>query len=584
MQMTSKTTGKDVINFCIYHPEIKRTNIMNEQILFYIQTFDFFQNIIRKEIYGNLMVWSITTHLKFKEYKKGELIWNINDTIKNMYIIIEGTVKIYKNILNKKNDKNKEKLISENNLYEPNIKNINSIKESYYEKKTGNQLGFNQLKNKLSKRLFKAEAKTKCILGILSKTDYTLIFERTDVLEKTSILYFLENLNVLQKFIGTYFFENFLSFTTMKRYNSGDIIIHKGDPFRTFYIIRNGLFSLSLYSNKKSLPFFDLTLIKKDNNLRFTTQRNFELKQSYIEESEYKLFNLGPGELFGDMEFNYNLSHYIFDVKCIVDNSEVFEINMEKFNKEVPSFFLKEFKIESDKQLDLIIERIKEIKILQRKSMIKTRNKYLDAFIENCPKTYNKCVIEHNNDPYINCYVKPIKNKMHIRDLKMNNNKINLENLHLKFKKKRPISYSPLRTVNFKNEKRIFSPQIKKKIKGFNFSSDSSSSTNSSKNRLKLSNSKLLLKSLSNYANSEIEKKSSFSPSMSERKLINYPSYKNINLLNLKQEPLLYRRIITEKNKNEFPKCIEINKQFYMKNNSKIIQKKIKKLILKTEK
>ncbi len=582
--MTSKTTGKDVINFCIYHPEIKRTNIMNEQILFYIQTFDFFQNIIRKEIYGNLMVWSITTHLKFKEYKKGELIWNINDTIKNMYIIIEGTVKIYKNILNKKNDKNKEKLISENNLYEPNIKNINSIKESYYEKKTGNQLGFNQLKNKLSKRLFKAEAKTKCILGLLSKTDYTLIFERTDVLEKTSILYFLENLNVLQKFIGTYFFENFLSFTTMKRYNSGDIIIHKGDPFRTFYIIRSGIFSLSLFSNRKSLPFLDLTIIRKDNNLRFTTQRNFELKQSYIEEIEYKLFNLGPGEFFGDVEFNSNLSNYIFDVKCIVDKSEVFEMNMEKFKKEVPNFFLQEFKIESNKQLDLIKERIKEIKILQKKSMIKTRNKYLDAFIENCPKTYNKCVIEHNNDPYINCYVKPIKNKFHIRDLKMSNIKINLDNLHLKKKKKRPISYSPLTHFNIKNQKRIFSPQIKKRIKGFNFSSDSSSSTNSSKNKLKLSSSRLFLKSLSNYATSENEKKRSFSPSMSEKKLINFPSDKNIINLPLKQDSLCYHRIITEKYKSKFPKCIEINKQFYMQNNSKIIQKKIKKLILKPEK
>ena len=582
--MTSKTTGKDVINFCIYHPEIKRTNIMNEQILFYIQTFDFFQNIIRKEIYGNLMVWSITTHLKFKEYKKGELIWNINDTIKNMYIIIEGTVKIYKNILNKKNDKNKEKLISENNLYEPNIKNINSIKESYYEKKTGNQLGFNQLKNKLSKRLFKAEAKTKCILGLLSKTDYTLIFERTDVLEKTSILYFLENLNVLQKFIGTYFFENFLSFTTMKRYNSGDIIIHKGDPFRTFYIIRSGIFSLSLFSNRKSLPFLDLTIIRKDNNLRFTTQRNFELKQSYIEEIEYKLFNLGPGEFFGDVEFNSNLSNYIFDVKCIVDKSEVFEMNMEKFKKEVPNFFLQEFKIESNKQLDLIKERIKEIKILQKKSMIKTRNKYLDAFIENCPKTYNKCVIEHNNDPYINCYVKPIKNKFHIRDLKMCNIKINLDNLHLKKKKKRPISYSPLTHFNIKNQKRIFSPQIKKRIKGFNFSSDSSSSTNSSKNKLKLSSSRLFLKSLSNYATSENEKKRSFSPSMSEKKLINFPSDKNIINLPLKQDSLCYHRIITEKYKSKFPKCIEINKQFYMQNNSKIIQKKIKKLILKPEK
>ena len=336
------------------------------------------------------------------------------------------------------------------------IKRINSSNNSnhYYCKNTGNELGLDQLKNKIPKRLYKVEAISKCILGELSKTDYTLIFERTEVLEKTSILYFLENLNILQKFIGTNFFENFLSMTTLIKYNYGDIVIHKGNLFKTFYIIRSGSFSLSLYTNKKSISLLDLTLMKNNIKKRFTTQRNFELKESHLEETEYKLFNLGPGEIFGDMEFNFGLQHYIFDVKCIVDNSEVFEINMEKFNKEVPSFFLKEFKIESDKQLDLIIERIKEIKILQRKSMIKTRNKYLDAFIENCPKTYNKCVIEHNNDPYINCYVKPIKNKMNIRDLKMNNNKINLENLHLKFKKKRPISYSPLRTVNFKNEKK----------------------------------------------------------------------------------------------------------------------------------
>ena len=578
--MTYKTTGKDIINYCIYHPEIKRTNIMNEKILFFIQTFDFFQNIIRKEIYGNLMVWSITTHLTFKEYKKGEIIWNVNDIIKSMYIIIEGTVKIYKNILKKKNEKNKEKLISEFNLYENNnINKIYSMKESYYEKKTGNQLGFNQLKNKLSKRLFKAEAKTKCILGILSKTDYTLIFERTDVLEKTSILNFLENLNILQKYIGTYFFENFLSLTTMKRFNSGDIIIHKGDPFRTFYIIRNGLFSLSLYSNKKSLPFFDLTLIKKDNNLRFTTQRNFELKQSYIEESEYKLFNLGPGELFGDMEFNYNLSHYIFDVKCIVDNSEVFEINMKTFLKEVPNNFLKQFKNESDKQLDLIIERIKEIKMFKMKSMFKTRNKYFDAFINQIPKTYNKCTIEHNKDPYINCYAKPIKNKLHVKHLKMKNLRLNFENIHFQSKRKRNISYSPLRVYNLTNEKKYSTPQVKFANRNFNFSSDSSISTNSSKNKLKLNSSRLLMKSKSNL---RIDKdKQIVSPSIvSPRILINIKSESSlISPKNINKEPITFRRIISENNKDKFPKCIEINKQFYMKHNSKIIQKKIQEML-----
>ena len=218
MQVTSKTTGKEIINFCIYHPELKRTKIMNEKLFFLFQTFDFFQNLLRKEKYGNLMVWNIISHLTFKKYEKGQIIWNENDIITNMYIIIEGTVKIYKSLKknNKETEKEKEtgKLISDElfsnlkNMFNP-IKRINSSNNSnhYYCKNTGNELGLDQLKNKIPKRLYKVEAISKCILGELSKTDYTLIFERTDVLEKTSILYFLENLNILQKFIGTNFFK-----------------------------------------------------------------------------------------------------------------------------------------------------------------------------------------------------------------------------------------------------------------------------------------------------------------------------------------------------------------------------------------
>lgn len=590
MQVTSKTTGKEIINFCIYHPEIKRTKIMNEKLFFLFQTFDFFQNLLRKEKYGNLMVWNIISHLTFKKYEKGQIIWNENDIITNMYIIIEGKVKIYKSLKknNKEIEKEKEtgKLISDElfsnlkNMFNP-IKRVNSTNNSneYYYKNTGNELGLDQLKNKIPKRLYKVEAISKCILGELSKTDYTLIFERTDVLEKTSILYFLENLNILQKFIGTYFFENFLSMTTLNKYNYGDIVIHKGNPFKTFYIIRSGSFSLSLYTNKKSISLLDLTLMKNDIKKRFTTQRNFELKESHLEETEYKLFNLGPGEIFGDMEFNFGLQHYIFDVKCVVDNSEVFEINMKTFLKEAPNNFLKQFKNESDKQLDLIIERIKEIKMFKMKSMFKTRNKYFDAFINQIPKTYNKCIIEHNKDPYINCYAKPIKNKLHVKQLKMKNLRLNLENIHFQSKRKRNISYSPLRDYNLTNEKKYSTPQVKFVNRNFNFSSDSSISTNSSKNKLKLNSSRLLMKSKSNL---RIDKdKQIISPSIvSPRILINIKSESNLIIpKNLNKETITFRRIISENNKDKFPKCIEINKQFYMKHNSKIIQKKIQEML-----
>ena len=94
MQDIEKLSAREIIEYCIYHPKIKRTNNMNQKLFIYFQNLNFFQNILKKEKYGNLMAWNITINLTFKLYEKGDMIWNINDIINSMFIIIEGQVKI----------------------------------------------------------------------------------------------------------------------------------------------------------------------------------------------------------------------------------------------------------------------------------------------------------------------------------------------------------------------------------------------------------------------------------------------------------------------------------------------------------
>jgi hypothetical protein len=171
MQDIEKLSAREIIEYCIYHPKIKRTNNMNQKLFIYFQNLNFFQNILKKEKYGNLMVWNITTDLTFKLYEKGEEIWNINDMINSMFIIIEGQVKIVEFKINKLEQRRMSIREILSVIKNEKVNNINII-EKYF----GSEIGEDELKKKQIKRNTKAEAKIKCILGELSNSHYYLIF------------------------------------------------------------------------------------------------------------------------------------------------------------------------------------------------------------------------------------------------------------------------------------------------------------------------------------------------------------------------------------------------------------------------
>ena len=548
MQDIEKLSAKEIIEYCIYHPDMKRTNNMNQKLFIYFQNLNFFQNILKKEKYGNLMAWNITINLTFRLYEKGEEIWNINDMINSMFIIIEGQVKIVEFISNELKKRRMSIRDILNSIKNEKVNNINII-----EKNIGNEIGEDELRTKQIKRNSKAEAKIKSILGELSNSHYYLIFERTEMLEKTSIGNFFENLLLFKDYSKTYFFPKFVSSTTLIKVKRGEKIIHKGDPFKTFYIIRNGIFSLSYIITSYNLSPIDYTILKTDKNERFTTRKNHELKQSYSEETEFKLFKLGSGEFIGEIEYNLGLEKYCFDVKCIVDNSEIFEVELNTFNNIVPEALLNKFKEYSLKQLEIINKRIDEIQKINENPKIKTRNKFVESFYSRFPSNKSSIDIEHNNEFYINYQKFPIKRKIkNNKNLKFKTNSLfyksnSTNNINLRKNKNLNSIYYIPKTLNlFKNlniQNELLSPIFRK--------------------RKPLPNINLLL-SLS-----------------SENRLPNKSNLLNKNNKNSKSQEIFSTRIMNENNKKNYSKCFEINKKFLIITNPSIMGKRMEKILMK---
>ena len=543
MQELEKLSTNELIEYIVYHPKIKRTQKLNEKLFFDFQKLKYFRNILQKEQYGNLMLWNLTTHLQFKLYEKDDIIWNINDIINSMYIIIEGQVEI----INIK----KEKLNHKYNVSEliSLIKN-NSNNNSYkLEKNIGEELGEKELKEKTLKRINKCKAISKVILGELSNTNYYLIFERTELLEKTSKLNFFENLSLFKGFTKSNFFSNFISSTKVRKLSRGEIIIHKGDKFKTFYIIRSGIFSLSFFSFMKNINPIDLTTINTTKNERFTSHNNHELKQSYIEEIEYKLFKLGPGEFIGDIEYNEKLDKYIFDVKCLVNSSEIFEINLDFFNKKVPLTILNRFKEISLNQIVIINDRINNI--------IKA-NKYIDSFYKRFPKSksidYNKESIDFSDDTF----KKKKYNKINLKYTKINPKNIIYQN-------NSNSSLTPNCNIIKKKKFKLkyYIPQNNNLLKKMNYSCDLTTSIPSRK--------KKTLTNITLFFNSP-EKKSE---NVKINKLHNQELKRSQS-----QNYFFQTRLMKEKHKRNYSKCFEVNKQFLLFTNTTTMKKKLKKILM----
>ena len=393
-----------------------RTNQENLYLMQSFEQFDCFQKILKENKEGELMLETIIKNLDFVIYDPRKEIYSPNEIISNMFYIFYGTVKVYKNKIEKMQtfgsplrraktktynikmspikeevkersefkklgfvikmiDAMKKSLIKK----ESDIKKI-KLKENEYILSKGDEYGFEEIKEK--RRKDSVMTVSSCVIGFLSKEDWQYVFEKTNVIKRNDLMKFLEGLKVLKNRKNDKIVKNLFGCINERAINIGETLINIGEEVKYFYIIRKGFFQVEVRIKEKiSNIFNDLDLFGNYNHKEKTENIKYEAKNYYTKEENFKIITYGRGEFLGDIEFCLNSKKYLTKIVCKSSKSVVYEIKYEDLiNYMTPT--LKETLIkEGGEKLEYFKKRIKEMKII-KSTKFSNKNKYKQIILD----------------------------------------------------------------------------------------------------------------------------------------------------------------------------------------------------------
>ena len=515
----------------------KRNKKDNEILYNELQNLPCFQKILKNNENGEL-------RMEIKIIKGGEPLYRHRENITNMSFILEGRIVVYKKPKEykiKKNKKNKFRFIDKiiNALENSLSSHINKIPDYFVNK--GESYGFYDMK-KQKREVLTESASNFCIVGELSLNDYLVIFEKTEFLLKQDILDFLSGLKIFEN-VDFDFFDNIYNKITKKKYKKNEFVCKKNDQSDNLIIIKKGDFKLYFYSKIKFFNFYDLSSFNKGEVISSGNTKknlNYQINNNYDENIEYHLINMGKGEVFGDIEFTYQIPNYFFNLQCDMDNSETLEIPINELFFFSSEELKQQIRFVTNEKIQLYINRIEEIKNVNLKMQNK-QNQYKNLIL---------------------LKIKKSKGKLSDKEKKNSLNQSNNKKLRIQYTRKN-ISISP-----DKNNKK---------------SESSNPSTNvSTKNLKKISQYPQLIEfhKISNNERSFNKIKPNLMPKIQRinscKNVMEHGLFKNKLIKNKK----FLRSVIFEKNKTNFPNCFEINKHFVLNNNTSILSKSLKSIFM----
>ena len=155
----------------------------------------------------------------------------------------------------------------------------------------------------------------------------------------------------------------FIEHLKEKTYKINEYIIKQNDPITDIYLIIKGKFILSLNHQVQFDVEHDInTFINYQNITKepFNTERNYEITGKINTTNELDLFIYDIRNFFGDIEMLANYDKSLFNVKAAEDFSVLGIIDRNIF-LEIIEKVKEEFRIDVEKKLDMIQERIMDI-------------------------------------------------------------------------------------------------------------------------------------------------------------------------------------------------------------------------------
>ena len=611
--MTEQTTNyaNDYLLELESKPPLMRTHRENEYLYYHFLHFPYFEHVIQSNNnLGDLMYRAIINCINFKTFQPGTPIFKVNDPIISMFILIEGEVNVYKKpkVYKKLKKPTTRKSINSFKLGIQNLLSATLEKQIDKTLKTGDTYGQSQFIFG-KKHLCLVEAKTKCTIGEIARYDYMIIFQKTNFLERITAFNFLIQINAFKNIDNHRIIEVLYNKMHKMKCSKGEYIIKQGECFDRFCFVKRGRFKiLKSYNTLMKTSVINTYLNDVDEIMeeRFTTRRLFELKDEYVDKWRMELLIYEKGEIIGDVEYLYNQSKYLFSIQCDEDSSEIFELPISEFNKIANAEFKKVFHDNISFKLNQIKMRIKNTK---DNPMLKVhhKNKYNELFINKINKIENKLSFNsnsNNNDDNKKCNQTTLpgstktkgRNKIDLYELvyENNNNKRNMKLTTYNSKTMNKIECKPFVLVNqpppviksYNNEETIQTNCINEK----DFMSKRlkhkgvliSNGNNTSENKRKFIS---ILQYCPHLGEVNQPKTASMLKLPSSNRNTN-KVYKlqaitnnNNNDQQIKEELTTLdktkggSRLLYENNKSNYSCCVEVNKQFFINNNTSILKK-----------
>ena len=553
-------------------PIEQRTNKDNETLYNTFEELPFFLKLLETNLNGDLMLKTIVQRIVFRILKVGDSVYRIRDQISTMCFVIEGKIIVYKPpkkyALKKTQKSNTQRLgFIDKIVYA--FKNslsaqINKTPDFYVNK--GNQYGMEDIKK--GKREVLSEAITNiCVIGEISLNDYFLIFEKTEILEKTDVLDLFRNLKIFEK-CNNDFLLLFYDKIIKKRYKKNDFVCRRGDKFDKIFIIRTGNFQLFFNSHVKFKNEYDLNsfenkkIIASGNTAKIL---NIELNDIYKDSFEYRLLNNGTGEVIGDIEYINKLPTYLFNLQSIIENSQILEIPIEEFEGIMTKRFKFNFIRETQPKIDFYQNRINELKKVNRKLEV-NQNPFRSVIL-------NKIKINKG---------RMIEKLEKMEQLKYHSNKVKMKKLYIKndICLKNELNYNnnnrylttfPSTVDSNKSRFKSASPNLKK-------NEFQSHITKNDTSRFKSPKFKLTVTVYSNKNKPEKSKPVLLSENLENKIKKKYEDFKKNNQNNSRNSK---NTLIFAEHKRYYSQCFEINKNFYLHNNTSILKKELNDIFMK---
>ena len=203
---------------------------------------------------------------------------------------------------------------------------------------------------------------TNCFFLELMKSDFLEIFENSFKIELNSKINFYKSMKLFEQCDRAQV-EKFTYYMSVRNCRNEEYVVKQGDELKNIFIIKKGLFEVS-YKTENTLKIdFNINYFSQINSERFSERRLHEIT-GYKNISDYnKVIVLGPGEIFGDMEFYKRKENYLFSLKCLRNNSEILFCEVDKFLFGIGNILEKKLKKITKDKIATLRNRLEQINI-----------------------------------------------------------------------------------------------------------------------------------------------------------------------------------------------------------------------------